>query len=479
MVKNSAPTSLPQEGAMKALLVFLVGFALAVAIISINPIIFGGDTLIRLTHRDNLMMGHQLPMLQALIWMVTKISANAALVRYMDAVIGAVGGVGFYWMIADLFGEKWALPSALLFVTNPFFLALSTVPYQESLMLAGLLFAFHFFYNERWLASSLALALACLTRYEAWAACPVLGLAYILRKDRSVVGWLRSGLLFGWAPALWILAHRGLSSPGDFVIESSISIWRLQRYLYLGWITLKTTQFPVSVLAVVGAWRLCKDRSLIDWRLGIQISFVGLFLISVLFSAHGVMPDPERYVTAREAYIPIYFALLLATLGLEQRPRWTRAIVAASVVLGVAGAYWIVWRETSRPEIQLAYRLAKYLDVAVGDGQRALVLAKPITEDMTKDYLEKARETGGAEGLRQARIELQEVGLSGIDYQRVLVHSHLGRDRLLESPTACGEWVAVWSDYPDAARELAGAPPVQVLRSGPVSVTILQRHCPK
>jgi hypothetical protein len=464
---------------MKALLVFLVGFALAAAIISINPIIFGGDTLIRLTHRDRLLMGHQLPMLQALIWAVTKISTDAALVRYMDAIVGAVGGVGFYWVIADLFGEKWALPSALLFVTNPFFLALSTVPYQEGLMLAGLLFAFHFFYTERWLASSVALAIACLTRYEAWAACPVLGLAYILRKDRSVVGWLRSGLLFGWAPALWILLHRGLSSPGDFVVESSISIWRLQRYLYLGWITLKNTQVTVSVLAVVGAWRLCKDRSLIDWRLWIQISFVGLFLISVLFSAHGTMPDPERYITLREAYIPIYFALLLATLGLERRPRWTRAIVAASMVLGVAGAYLLVWRETSRPEMQLAYRLAKYLDATVSDGQRALILAKPITEEMTKGYLEKAQETGGAEGLRQARIELQEVGLSGVDYQRVLVHSRLGGDRLLASPTACGEWVAVWSDYPDAARELAGASPVQLLRSGPMSVTILQRHCPR
>jgi hypothetical protein len=45
---------------------------------------------------------------------------------------------------------------------------------------------------------------------------------------------------------------------------------------------------------------------------------VVLFLVSVLLSAHGVMPDPERYVTPREAYIPIYFVLLFATWALQK-----------------------------------------------------------------------------------------------------------------------------------------------------------------
>jgi len=222
-----------------------------------------------------------------------------------------LSGIGLYRVVGDLFGERWAVPAALLFVTNPFFLALSTVPYQESLMMAGLLFAFHFFYRERWWAASLALAMACLTRYEAWAAAPVLALVYVLRKDRSLIGCLKGGLLFGWMPALWILTHRGLSTPGSFVIESRISIWRLQRYAYIGWITDKNTQLTVLALAAIGGWRLHKDRSLIDWRLWTQIAFVVLFLISVLFSAHGVMPDPERYVSARG----LHSHLLRASIG--------------------------------------------------------------------------------------------------------------------------------------------------------------------
>jgi hypothetical protein len=462
---------------MKALAIFAIGFALAASIILTNPIIFGGDTLLRLMNRDRLMMGHQLPMLQVLIAAVSKISANPVWVRYMDAAIGAIAGVAFFWMIRDLFGERWAFPAALLFVSNPFFLALSTVPFQEMLMLAGLLLAFHFFYTENWLPASLALGVACLTRYEAWAACPVLAVAYIWHKDRGIIGWLKAAVLFGWAPVVWILAKHGLSSPGHFVIESSLTIGRLQRYVYLGWIAVKNTQIPVLLLAMAGVWRLYRDRALLEWRLVIQIAFVALFLISVPFSAHGVMPDPERYVTAREAAIPIYFVILMAVLGLSKWPRWIWAIVAVSVVLGAIGGHLYVWRETSKPDIQLSYRLAKYLDGKMQPGERALILSQPITEDMLQGYLKKAQETGGEEGLRQARLELRQADLAGTDYARVVVHSRLGRERLLAPPAACGEWVAVWSGYPDAARELTGAQPVDVLRSGPLSVTILRRKC--
>src|SRR5258708_616630 len=393
---------------MKALAVFLIGFALAASIIFTNPIIFGGDTLLRLMNRDHLLMGHQLPMLQVLIAAVTKISANPIWVRYLDAVIGGITGVGFVCMIRDLFGEEWAFPAGLLFVSNPFFLALSTVPFQEMLMLAGLLFAFHFFYTEKWLAASLALGVACLTRYEAWAACPVLALAYIWHKDRSILGWLKAAVLFGWMPVVWILAKHGLSSPGHFVIESSLTFGRLQRYVYLGWIAAKNTQIPVLLLAMAGVWRLYKHRVLIDWRLPVHFAFLPLFLISIPFSSHGVMPDPERYVTAREAVIPIYFVILMSVIGLPLWPRWTWAIMAVSVVLGAIGGHLYVWRETSNPDLQLSYPFAKYLDGNMASGERALLLSKPITEDMLQGYLSKAQQTGGEEGLRQARVELQQ-----------------------------------------------------------------------
>ena len=141
------------------------------------------------------------------------------------------------------------------------------------------------------------LAVACLTRYEAWAAGPVLALAYILRKDRSLVGWLRAAFLFGWMPALWILVNGGLASRAHFVVESSSSISRLLRYVHLGWVTVKYTQFPVLVLAAVGVWRICKDRSLIDWRLWVQVAFCRTLLDrdSVLRSWSTAKPGALRH----------------------------------------------------------------------------------------------------------------------------------------------------------------------------------------
>jgi hypothetical protein len=455
--------------------IFLVGLAVRVAIILVNPIIFGGDTIIRLNDRYTLLKSYQLPMLQILIAAVSRISMDPVLVRYMVAVIGAFAGVAFYWMARDLLGETYAFPAALLFATNPFVTAVSTVPFQEILMLAALFQAFHFFYKERWLWSSLFLAIACLTRYEAWIVCPVLAAAYIWRRDRTVLGWIKAAVLFCWMPVVWILAHRGLAPAGNFVVERSISIWRLQRYVYLGWITVKFTQITVVLLAVVGAWRLLKKRMPLDWRLLVQIAFVALFCVSILFSAHGVMPDPERYVASREAHIPIYFVVLLAAIGLAQWPRWTKAIIAVSVVLGVAGALWCAWLETSKPDIQLAWKLARYLDGAVRDEERVLILSKPIDPETTHLYLDKARETGGEEGLRRARLQLQEASTAGTDYNRLLVYSRLPRNRLLAPPATQAEWVAVWSDYPDAERTLAGAKPAAVLRSGPMSVTILRK----
>jgi len=304
----------------------------------------------------------------------------------------------------------------------------------------------------------------------------VLALTYVLRQDRTVSGWLKAALLFGWMPAVWIIAQHGLTGTGHFVIERSVSIWRLQRYVYLGWITVKYTQITVLLLAAAGVWRLYANRSLLDWRLLVQIAFVGLFCISIPFSAHGVMPDPERYVTSREAHILIYFVLLLAAVGLRTIERWTRAIVALSVVLGIAGALWYVRLETSKPDILLAWRLAGFLDGAMRDRERALILAAPISEQTSRLYLDKVRETGGEEGLRQARLELQRASVEPPDYQRVRVYSKLSRDRFV-MPPVCGEWVAVWSDYPDAARELNGKQPVQVLRVGEMSVTVVRRSC--
>jgi hypothetical protein len=56
----------------------------------------------------------------------------------------------------------------------------------------------------------------------------------------------------------------------------------MQRYACLAWVTVRTTQITVVLMAAVGAYRLYKNRSLIDWRLEVQIAFV--ILLKVLRS---------------------------------------------------------------------------------------------------------------------------------------------------------------------------------------------------
>jgi hypothetical protein len=433
--------------------------------------------VIRLFDRHNLLQAHQLPLLQLLISGVSRISLHPALVQYMLALIGALAGVGFYRLVADIWGEASAWPAALLFVTHPYILAVSTVPFQEILMLTGLLFAFHFFYKERWLLSSVCLGLACLSRYEAWLACPVLAGTYFWRNRRSLAAARKALAWFGSVPVLWIVARHGVTSTGHFAWELPESLWRFQRYAYLGWITAKFTQFPVLLLAMAGIWRLAQKGRRMDWRIWVQIAFVALFLVAILFSAHGVMPDPERYVTSREAHIPMYFTLLLAAAGLACLPRLNTLLVLAAMVWGIVGAIWYVRMESSVPHVQLDYRVARYLDGSLGAGERAVLFVPPIAEDQAQLYVDKAWKTGGPKGLRQAQRELQQFAATPPDYQRVVIYSRLGRQRLLVPP-ACGEWIAVWNQYPEAARELAGSKPVHIITTDDLTVSILRRRCP-
>jgi len=442
---------------MRLAAVFLLGLLLRVAIIVTNPIVWGGDTIIRLFDRHILLKSYQLPLLQVLISAVSTISMNPIVVQFLIAVIGAVAGVGFYLLAADFAGEKFAFPAALLFVTHPYILAVSTVPFQEILMLAALFFAFHFFYNEHWIAAALCLGAACLTRYEAWAACPVL----------AVVCWLRTrnivrAAIFGWASVAWILFRHGLSTPGHFVLERSISLWRFQRYIYIGWITLKFTPIPTLLLAATGVWLLWRSRAKLDWRWSVQFAFLAVFLVSLLFSAHGVAPDPERYVTSREAHIPMYVILLLAAAGYSFWPRIGPIAAALSVALGIFGAFRYVQFETSKPDIQTDYRVARYLDEHVSEHERVLIEAPPLPPGQARLYLEKARATGGAEGYRAAEKELAEIAITPPDYQRVVAYSRIPRERLLPRSDDCADWTVKWN-----------AP------GSPEPVTFSHQPCPK
>ena len=227
---------------MRAIVIFSAGLALRLALIARFPLIFGGDPMVRMLHRDRIRISHQLPLLQLIIFTIARVTHNYLFTMCTMAVIGAMAGTGLYLLARDLTGDKAAFWAGLLMATNPFVAGYSIVPFQESLMLAALLLAFHFFYSERFALASICLALACFTRFEAWAAAPVLAYAYGRKR-----GVLRGVALFGWAPAVWLIYQRGLAPTGSFVLESHVTFARFLRWVYLAYITAKFT--PVIVHA--------------------------------------------------------------------------------------------------------------------------------------------------------------------------------------------------------------------------------------
>ena len=181
--------------------VLAAGLLVRLYLIHRYPIVYGGDAIFRLANTEHIVLLHQLPLLQGAIHYLSAISADPLLIRYFMAAAGAAAGAGFYLLMSNLVLPSVALDASLLFVANPFLLMYSVVPFQEILLVAGLLFAFHFALTERWTLASLCLGAGCLTRYEGWLACPVLGAAYLRRTGpRRVVAQPR--------------AFRALGAPG-------------------------------------------------------------------------------------------------------------------------------------------------------------------------------------------------------------------------------------------------------------------------
>ena len=426
----------------------------------------------RMIQRDRVLISHQLPLLQFIVFGIAKVTYNYLITMVIMAVIGAVVGVAFYLLARDLFNEPAAFAAALLIATNPFLTGNSIVPFQESLMLALLVFAFHFLYAEESWPASVCLGLACLTRFEAWAAVPVFIAFFLSRRGPSLATLGRAIVAFGWAPLGWMIFRRGLAPQGSYVIESHVTVARLMRWVYLGYITVKFTPVIVIALSLFGLWLFWRDH----WirRLWPLAAFVALFTIALLFSAHGDLPDPERRIASREATLWIAGVSLLAAIALNRLTRYRLALTAIGVLFGIWGSYRFVKREASDPHLLLSYRLAKFFDAALQPGEKALILAAPWPRQVFDSYLQRARETGGQAGYEAALSNLADSDRSPPDYQRMLIHSKFDRERFLSSSGECSQWVAVWSDFKHPPDSFAAK---ATLSAGDLSVRISQRAC--
>ena len=469
------------------LIVFGAGLLLKVALIALFPALYGGDTVLHLRNHESIFLGHQLPMLQMLIFASYKITTYPMFFRVVMALIGATAGAGFYLLCRRVVSHEAAFWAALFFVSNPFLNEISIVPFQEILMLGALCFCVYFYASGRLAAASLLLGIACLTRYEAWIACPALLVHYWAGHRFERRKLLSAFALFCWAPALWIGGHLGLSSPGTYVIEMPRSALRLVRWLYLGWIAIKDTPALVVLLSLLGLYAVHKRRLFRQPAVLLFGCFAAAFLIAILFSAHGD-PRPgsdnaEAFVTSREATLIVGYVLILAGIGLEYLLRRQRQLAlwlgGAAVVLGVAQSAQFVAKETAQPDVALSYGAARYLNAHVSKADRVLVLAKAFTENDWKLYFQTVEQLEGERGLAEARSKFRQTDHSPISFQRIAVQTSLPEQRLFASADLDSvEWIVVWSDYTGPiglSRHLLKLQQAEELDAGTLRVRIFRR----
>ena len=226
------------------LFILLTGLFIRAVLLWLFPALYGGDTVLHLRNHDRILISHQMPLLQVLIFVSSKITTAPIVFRLVMVAIGAVSAVGLYLLCLCLFSRTVAVWIALFAISNPFLNEISLVPFQEIILLGALCFSLAFYLNKQTAAASIALGLACLTRYEAWIAAPIFLFDYWARSGWQKKQFVLGCGLFLWAPALWIGSHLGLSSPGSFVLEFPRSAARIVRGRFISaWITVNTLPF--------------------------------------------------------------------------------------------------------------------------------------------------------------------------------------------------------------------------------------------
>jgi hypothetical protein len=244
-----------------------------------------------------------------------------------------------------------AVFTSLLLATNPNILYLQSTPMTEPLLLGLLALGVALVYEgvakddvrrRRW--GFLALALACLTRYEAW---PVTGAAVIVtalagwRRHGSAVTAVRDALQLALIPATaigWFFVHSRVTvghwfvTDGFYVVDPQYQGKPLVVTTAVGWgiqslgsITLAIGAAAAVVVLFV-LWCLRRDRS----ALIVPLAWVGIIALAwyAFFQGH---PFRIRYMVPAVAASSV-----LLGIGVGHLRRWQ---VPAALVL-LTGVWW-------------------------------------------------------------------------------------------------------------------------------------------
>jgi hypothetical protein len=312
---SSRPTIRLARAENVGFLIAGASFLLGAHLIRQFPVMYWGDPYARLENHDHLLVDRWLPLLQALLDGIARVTTSLTAMRLVLCSIGALTVLSGYTLAACLFDPLAAALFAVLLATTPLFVALSIVPYQEVLFL-GLAFAGLVLHlrssgpsGSRWAA--VAFNLACLTRYEGWVLVALLAAFEAGRGRFAVRGTLAIGARYGWTALGWILvllvSHNIGRLTGHHATDhpSPSELLRDNFHQLRGQIG----NDLLIVMAAVGAMTALatKQRSRPH---AIILSFV---LVSL---AYDVFADPYSPRNLRQTFLPLVFVLFYASSGL-------------------------------------------------------------------------------------------------------------------------------------------------------------------
>ena len=394
-----------------ALGLLLGSFGLKIILLALFPMVYGGDTVGRILHKDQIHFSVWLPGLQTLIYLATRISDSLFFLRSIMALVSTLAAAALYEFSKKVYDRSTALWSLFFFLFSPIALYLSLVPYQEMLFLLFALLALVLYGQEtslrRMLLSSLMLGLACLTRYEGWVLAVILSFAYLKDRFVSKTSWEGSLgrrvlhwsfgatlglLLFGWAPIL-VLLSGWYSAPEQNPHLLTASAFETAPQFAAFYIAKMAVWSNPLLLLIIGATVLVgHGQQLVPPTLSGKNSLTIYlsFAFVIAFTVFLFVSDDSRY-NSRFVFLPsIIVSLFIGRVASLISPRvhsqnevpfgfsavvnrvFVRAFLLATIGIGIYPIPVI----SGKPEIRTPYEVASFLNGRLTESDRALVLCQ-------------------------------------------------------------------------------------------------------
>jgi hypothetical protein len=384
------------------------GFALAF------PTIHGGDAAARLAHAGQLILGYQLPVPQAFVMLGKALSDDPVLVRLLFCLWGGVAAAGFTALLSLCVSPRALVFAALLLSSDPLLIHYSIVPYQEPLAYGLSAWAFYLGAVKRPIAGACLLALACLSRYEAWLFLPLF--VWLTRSAPATA--------VAAAPvAGWILYCGGLAPSGLYVLDIDLAAPRVPRFIYLFRKLLEYETWVLPVGAALSLVALAYRREAPILRAACSVA-TAVVIVVVLGHEY---PVGSGLMSERLIHLPVLLVLSLVSIGLAR----FSSISRTAFVVGLAVASLFAGRnlrfETAllrAASIDPDLALARDIAIAVANERAAeecvRVEAPAVDKALLDAYVAKVGASFGDVGRAQQRAA--ELAATSPDRDRIAAH---------------------------------------------------------